>query len=109
MPESRLSLSEWKARIGPLPDLLNTLAFDLYADGRAPANAVAEAVATLDAIHVTGRTQNGGTIPHRTRRACHDAVQEFRAQEVELAEAKGSLAKASTPEPWSTSKTSNWI
>lgn len=109
MADSKLSLLHWEKRVGELPPLVNLLAYDLHLDGRAPANAVAEAVRTLDLIGMKGRTQTGSKLPYRTQHACRDAVSDFRAMTTALAEAKGSLAKASTPEPWSTSKTSNWV
>lgn len=87
-----------------LPPLVDRLAFDLHLDGAAIANAVAESVRTLERIGKTGRTQSGARVSFGTQHACRDDVREFR-----LNEAADSLVKASTPQPWSTSKTSNWV
>lgn len=106
-PVPKLTPEQWFEQVGELPPLIDRLAFDLHSEGAAVANAVAESVRTLERVGKTGRTQNGSRVTGRVQNACRDNARAWRNPE--LVEAKDSLAKASTPEPWSTSKTSNWV
>lgn len=111
----RLTLGQWHERVSGLPPLLDLLAFDLYLEGRAPANAVAEGYRTLEALGRTGRTENRNRVPFRTQHAARDACIEWDALEfiygartsfpvdarlvLSLDEAADSMAKASSHEP----------
>lgn len=77
----KLTLGVWHGRVGYLPPLLDHLAFDLATEGSAPANAVAEAVRTLDLVARKGRTEYDSKVPFRTQHACRDALSEWEAIE----------------------------
>jgi hypothetical protein len=108
VPDGTLTPDQWFDRVGVLPPLIDRLAFDLHSEGAGIANAVAEAVRTVQRIGKTGRTQSGLRASARAVEACKADALAWR-EPARIEEAKGSLAKASTPEPWSKSKTSNWV
>lgn len=115
MSSGKLSLHEWQQAVPDLPPLLDLLAHDLYVEGRAPGNAVAEAYRTLREVAKKGRTQHGSRVPFRTQHAARDSCIEWDAMEFmagaigafpldaklaqKLDEAAGSMAKATIHEP----------
>ena len=83
---NKIGLAEWQEKVGYLPPLIDLLSHDLYLEGRAPANAVAEALRTLRPVAKRGRTQSGSRVPYRTQHAVQQALAEYAVEACERTE-----------------------
>lgn len=79
-------MAEWQQKVGYLPPLIDLLSYDLHCEGRAPANAVAEAIRTLRPVAKKGRTSEGSKVPYRTQHAAQEALADYEIEKGERTE-----------------------